>query len=434
MNKDNQNINSENLNDILGKLFSLRRFGIKPGLERIAAITEKHGKPHTKFKSVHVSGTNGKGSVASMIASVLIEAGYNTGLYTSPHLVKFNERIQINGKMISDEDLRRLAEKYLPEADSEEATFFELTTAIAFDYFAENNVDIAVIEAGMGGRYDATNIISPVLSVISAIGTDHKEYLGSDIEEIAEEKAGIIKPDTPAVVFNNEAELKKIFERKAKEMNAKLVFAAEYPLPKIVKLTHSLNRVIELTFGDETFTVHFKLPGKHQIENLRLAVAAIDNLPAEFEIRPPDLEAGIEYVRDNVFFKARMQFIGKTPPVIIDGAHNVESIKALVQTLDDSKYKGMKFNILFAAMKDKDIAAMLKELKPLAGKFIFTVPANERAAGSDSFEKIATALDIEYTFLEDVIDAYIYANKLQEPLLITGSFYLAGEVLKYLKY
>ena len=217
-------------------------------------------------------------------------------------------------------------------------------------------------------------------------------------------------------------------------MNAKLVFAAEYPLPKIVKLTHSLNRVIELTFGDETFTVHFKLPGKHQIENLRLAVAAIDNLPAEFEIRPPDLEAGIEYVRDNVFFKARMQFIGKTPPVIIDGAHNVESIKALVQTLDDSKYKGMKFNILFAAMKDKDIAAMLKELKPLAGKFIFTVPANERAAGSDSFEKIATALDIEYTFLEDVIDAYIYANKLQEPLLITGSFYLAGEVLKYLKY
>jgi len=434
MNKDNQNINSENLNDILGKLFSLRRFGIKPGLERIAAITEKHGKPHTKFKSVHVSGTNGKGSVASMIASVLIEAGYNTGLYTSPHLVKFNERIQINGKMISDEDLRRLAEKYLPEADSEEATFFELTTAIAFDYFAENNVDIAVIEAGMGGRYDATNIISPVLSVISAIGTDHKEYLGSDIEEIAEEKAGIIKPDTPAVVFNNEAELKKIFERKAKEMNAKLVFATEYPLPKIVKLTHSLNRVIELTFGDETFTVHFKLPGKHQIENLRLAVAAIDNLPAEFEIRPPDLEAGIEYVRDNVFFKARMQFIGKTPPVIIDGAHNVESIKALVQTLDDSKYKGMKFNILFAAMKDKDIAAMLKELKPLAGKFIFTVPANERAAGSDSFEKIATALDIEYTFLEDVIDAYIYANKLQEPLLITGSFYLAGEVLKYLKY
>ncbi len=433
MKKDNKNINSDNLDSILDKLFSLRRFGIKPGLERISALLDKYDNPQNKFKSVHISGTNGKGSVSSMLASILIEAGHNTGLYTSPHLVKFNERIQINGKMISDDDLKRLAAKYLSVAD-EQTTFFEITTAIAFDYFAENNVALAVIEAGMGGRYDATNVITPVLSVITAIDNDHSEYLGNTIAEIAEEKAGIIKNNIPVVVMNDEDEIKNIFVEKSNAVSAPLIFAGDYTLPKITKFTHSLNRVLELNIQNETFTVHFKLPGQHQIENLRLVIAAADNLQKELEIRGPDIEAGVEYMRDNIFFRARTEFISKKPPVILDGAHNPASIKALKETILNSKYKDSKFNILFAAMNDKDIPAMLNELLPIAGRFVFTTPDNQRATDGAQFEKIAQAADIEYTYYKDVIDAYIYANKLGEPLLICGSFYLAGEVLKYLEY
>ncbi len=435
MKKETQNITIDNLDNILTRLFSLRRFGIKPGLERITALLNKQGNPHKKIKTVHISGTNGKGTVSSMIASVLIEAGFTTGLYTSPHLVKFNERIQVNGRMISDADLTRLATKYLSEAEENKATFFEITTAIAFDYFAEKNVDIAVIEAGMGGRYDATNVVEPLLSVITAIGTDHKEYLGNTIEAIAKEKAGIIKENTPVVVFNDEEKFGKIFELKAKAMNAQLTYAKQYPLPKVIKNTHSLNRVIEFEFGGETYSVHFRLPGRHQIENLRLAIAAFDKLKSVLEIRGPDIEAGIEYLLDNVFYKARMQYIRKNPPAILDGAHNYESIKALTDTLSGSNlYRNTRFNVLFAAMNDKDIVPMIKKLKNIATKFIFTVPANERATKIEDYERTAKNIDIDFVCFEDVIDAYIYANKLNEPLLITGSFYLAGEVLKYLKY
>jgi dihydrofolate synthase/folylpolyglutamate synthase len=434
MNKDNKNINNDNLDSILDKLFSLRRFGIKPGLERIRILLTKHGNPQNKFKSVHISGTNGKGSVSSMLASVLIEAGYNTGLYTSPHLVRFNERIQINGKMISDDDLKRLAAKYLQMVEDGDTTFFEITTAIAFYYFAENNVDIAVIETGMGGRYDATNVITPVLSVITAIAEDHSEYLGNSIEEIAGEKAGVIKKDIPVVVMNDEPEIKDVFVKKSNEVSAPLISASDYTLPKITKFTHSLNRVLELNINDESLTVHFKLPGQHQIENLRLVMAAADNLRKELEIRAPDIEAGVEYIRDNIFFRARMEFISKNPPVILDGAHNPASIKALKEAILNSKYKELKFNVLFATMSDKDIPAMLEELKSVAGRFVFTTPRNERAADGDYFNKIAKAANIEFTYYKDVIDAYIYANKLGEPLLICGSFYLAGEVLKYLEY
>ena len=435
MKKEKQNINIDNLDNILAELFSLRRFGIKPGLERITAILDKHGNPHKAIKTVHISGTNGKGTVSSMLASILIEAGYSTGLYTSPHLVKFNERIQINGKMIPDDDLKRVAEKYLPEAHESKATFFELTTAMAFDYFAEKKVDIAIIEAGMGGRYDATNVVEPLLSVITSIGTDHKKYLGESIEEIAEEKAGIIKKNTPVVVFNNEEIFRKIFELKAGEMNTATVYAKEYPRPKIIKHTHSLNRVVEFEFGGETFSVHYRLPGEHQIENLQLVIAAIDNLSKQLEVRGPDIEAGVEYLRDNVFFQSRMQYIRKNPPAILDGAHNPESIKALVNTLSNSNlYRNTKFNILFAAMNDKEILPMLEELKTIGNKFIFTVPGTDRATNIADYERIAQKIDIDFISFEDVIDAYIYANKLNEPLLITGSFYLAGEVLKYLKY
>lgn len=434
MNKDKYNINFDNLDSVLQKLFSLHRFGIKPGLDRISRILDSNGNPEKSFKSIHVSGTNGKGSVNALLASIMIEAGFKTGLYTSPHLVRFNERVQINGKMISDDDLMRLAAKYLPEAEKGEVTFFEITTAIAFDYFAENKVDIAIIETGMGGRYDATNVLLPVLSVITAIGKDHSEYLGDTLDKIAFEKAGIIKKKVPVVAFDNGDEINKIIKLEAKNQSAHLNFAGEFVLPEIVKHTHSFNRVVEAKFNGETFSAHFKLPGQHQIENLRLVIAAAEKIKDDFSLRTPDVEAGIEYVKDNLFFHGRTDVISKNPLTILDGAHNVESIKALRETILSSKYNDTKFNILFAAMKDKHYDEMIAELKPIAGQFIFTKPKTDRAVSEKMFEKTAKANNIDFTFYDDVIDAFIYANKLKQPLIITGSFYLVGEVLNYLEY
>lgn len=424
----------DNLDKVLDKLFSLHRFGIKPGLERTLNLLEKGGNPQLRFKSVHIAGTNGKGSVSSLVASILMEAGYNVGLYTSPHLVKFNERIRINGVSISDDELIELTKKYMPFAEENESTFFEITTAMAFDYFAEQDVDIAVIEAGMGGRFDSTNVLSPLVSLITTIGTDHYQYLGDTIEEIATEKAGIIKPRTPVIILDDNPKLRHIFVEKAERESALIQFVNKDYGISVKKTGHPVNKKLLISACGDKFEVYYKLTGTHQIDNLRLAIAGIESLIPEFEIRTPDIESGIEYVIDNCSLRARCELLRKQPPVFLDSSHNAESVEALLDTIVDSSYSNEKFNILFGAMKDKDVLTMLAKLKPYAGNFFFTTPKTDRAVDESEFKQLASRMNIEYQYFNDVVDAYIYANKLNEPLIITGSFYLAGEVLKYLEY
>ncbi len=202
--------------EILAHLFSLQRFGIKPGLERTQHLLNFLGNPQNSFPSVHIAGTNGKGSVCSMLASVFMEAGYKTALYTSPHLVRFNERIRVNIIEISDNDIIRLAEILMPEGEKIGATFFEITTAMAFRYFAEQKVNVAVIETGLGGRFDSTNVLKPLLSVITSLDIDHTEYLGKTIKDIAFEKAGIIKENTPVIVSRNSTEAISVIKEKSR--------------------------------------------------------------------------------------------------------------------------------------------------------------------------------------------------------------------------
>jgi len=259
---------------LLEKLFSLHRFGIKPGLERISLLLNEFGNPQNKYKKIHVAGTNGKGTVSSCIASILQESGLKVGLYTSPHFFSFNERIKVNGKDIDDDSVCALLEKMFEF--STDFTFFDFTTALAFIYFAEQKVDYAVIEAGMGGRFDSTNIIIPEVSVITQIDLDHQEYLGNTIEEIALEKAGIIKQGVECVVAEQKHNIKEIFRKTAAEKQSELMFVDEHYFAKGIKFNPDLTTEFTAITPKGEYKIKSPLAGRHQIRNVLTAIAAVE--------------------------------------------------------------------------------------------------------------------------------------------------------------
>nr|MDA3844183.1 bifunctional folylpolyglutamate synthase/dihydrofolate synthase [Candidatus Kapabacteria bacterium] len=379
------------LDGILDKLFGMLRFGIKPGLDRTLALSEFCGSPHTKFPAIHVAGTNGKGSVCSMIASILSEAGYKTGLYTSPHILRFNERVKIDGQEISDEDIVALAEKLMPESEKIGGTFLEITTVLAFKYFADNNVDIAVVEAGMGGRFDSTNILSPLLSVITNVDMDHQEYLGDNIEAIAFEKAGIIKQDTPIIVARNTNEVVGVLKTQADEKSSDFRYIPDDCSGKIVRYTDKLEMIADVKTANRTYhNLSIGLPGKHQIDNALAAIAAAEQLSGIFNltenkytISEDIIRRGIKNVKKNCGLQSRIELIRENPPLIIDAAHNTAAVRALVETLQASDIKSDKINIVLGLMKDKDVSSMLRLIRPICGKLFVCSPDNPRAMSGD---------------------------------------------------
>jgi len=433
MNRRFHNSNSKDLDTILSELFSLHRFGIKPGLERTLDLLAKCNQPHLRFPSVHIAGTNGKGAVSSMLASVFMEAGYKTGIYTSPHIISFNERIRINGRKISNDELAYLAAKHLNNAKETDATFFEITTAMAFDYFSDNNVDIAIIETGLGGRYDSTNVITPLLSVITSLSLEHTEYLGNDLIEIASEKAGIIKQSIPIVIPGFNDDIMNVFKEKAVSLFAPVHIVSDNIEVFSNQHKTKLTSQVQIKTDKSNYDIEFPLPGLHQIGNLKLVIKSCELLADKFNLRAEDIEAGIEAVVDNTDYRARIELINTTPVTILDVAHNPQSIESLVNTILQSHFGTMKFNVLFSAMKDKDISQMIEILEPVSSQFILTAPKIDRAANIEDFKKLDVLADLNYVYYDDVIDAYLYSNKLNEPFLVVGSFYLVGEVLEYLK-
>ncbi|MBM2815501.1 MAG: Bifunctional folylpolyglutamate synthase/dihydrofolate synthase [Ignavibacteria bacterium] len=430
----NQNIDERER--ILEKLFSLHRFGIKPGLERTLKLLESCGNPHLQFPSVHIAGTNGKGSVSSIISSILIESGCKTGLYTSPHLVKFNERIKINGEDIEDDIFIELTNRLLPLAMEMKATFFEITTVLAFLYFAEKKVDIAVIETGMGGRFDSTNVLEPLISIITNIDYDHQEYLGDTLEEIAFEKAGIMKYHTPCVLGNINHSVKSIFLDKASELNITTYWAQEYCKGRIILTKKELHQIINLkTPNNEYENLEMPLAGKHQLDNLMIALTAAELLSYKFKINTNSIKNGILKLKENSGLKARIELIREEPPLIIDVAHNPDSTKIMIETLELCGWGTTKFNILFGVMEDKDIMQMLKSVKPMCNRLIATQPKIERARKAPEISKIAGRLEfIDIVTEPDSTKALEKLLFYNEPALIFGSFYLIGEILPLLDF
>lgn len=411
--------------EIINKLFSLHRFGIKPGLDRTKTLLKFLDNPHQKIPIIHIAGTNGKGSVASFLASILYEAGYKTGLYTSPHIKSFNERIRINGKMIDDENLINISKNLLSKAESINSTFFEITTAIAFEYFYLKKVDIAIIETGMGGRFDSTNVVQPLVSVITNVGMDHMEYLGNSIRKIAMEKAGIIKENVPFVIGKKQDNIIDIFQKKTSNIS----YAFNDFEIKNIQLLRDLKIICDISNNNLEFNdIIIGIPGLSQLQNIKTVFSVLNHIYDKFIIDNIAIYKGIKNVRKNTDTDNRLELINKNIPVIADIAHNEDAIKNLVNTLKKSEYADIKYNILLTFMKDKEIDKMLKFLKPITNKIIITQVKEQRGANSSLIKSLSNELDINSVIIDDSLTAVNYALNENKPLIILGSFYLIGEI------
>jgi dihydrofolate synthase/folylpolyglutamate synthase len=425
---------SQRKRQLLDQLFSFHRFGIKPGLERTRELLRLLGDPHVNQKYIHVAGTNGKGSVCSMTASILSSSGYKTGLYTSPHLIDFNERIRIDGVQISDEEIVELCETILPIAKDLDCTFFEITTAMAFLYFKSKDVDFAVIETGMGGRFDSTNVIMPKVCAITQIDIDHCEYLGDTLEKIAFEKAGIVKPLVPLVVSDIHTELESIFLDSANKMKAPTLFVADWIDAENIRIDDKLNMIVDISSPDFHFNnLELEKAGPKQINNLKAVLSIVNYLSRDYNIDENSIRKGLKNLKSSTGLTGRMETLRVDPPFIMDVAHNPASANSLVETLKMSPYRYTKFNIVFGVMADKDVKSIIKILSPLVAKLILTKPKTERAASLEILTKIAReAIDCELISIESVPDAISAAIECGEPCIVVGSFYTAGEALEYI--
>lgn len=411
---------------------------IKADLHNTIAICDFLGNPQNKFKTIHVAGTNGKGSTSHMLASILQEAGYKTGLYTSPHLYDFRERIKVNGIMCSETFVTSFTNKMKPFIEKVEPSFFEITVGMAFEYFADENVDIAIIETGLGGRLDSTNIINPLLSIISNIGMDHMALLGNTLPEIAYEKAGIIKQATPVVISEVIPETKNIFEQKANSLNAPIYYAEEYIQFKsfqnnwqtsLFEFNQSLIHLLDAPLFPKSFTVECDLPGKYQYKNLKGVLVAMQILATMgWQLSASKILKGLLHVGKNTGLMGRWECIQTTPRIILDVAHNEHGIKALLEQLESLHYA--QLHIITGMVKDKDVNAVLN-LLPKKAKYYFTQSHIPRALPVSELAAKGNAFDLNGSQFENVNIALQSANKnatANDLILVIGSVFLVAEV------
>jgi dihydrofolate synthase/folylpolyglutamate synthase len=413
----------------ISSLFARTAHGIKPGLEVTAALLEKLGNPHKSLKCIHVAGTNGKGSVCAMIESVLRASGFKTGLYTSPHLFCFNERFRINGREIPDAVLGQLIADVETAAQSltvRPATFFEMATAMAFEYFKREKVDYAIIETGMGGRWDATNVIQPVCSVITRIDIDHTEYLGGDIAKIAWEKAGIIKPGVPVVCGPMPVEAEAVVYKEALEKKAPILGSDDAVFFQCLEKRRDDQLINIEVRGHEYPNIRLPLAGGFQLENCGIAVTVLEDIADSLNIRL-QMRRGLESVK----WPGRFQLLQAKPPILYDGAHNVCGARALFQTLEEV-FPAFGSGFLFSFMRDKDVEGILKILAPAVEKaWAFTLPG-DRAMKAEEIAEIGKRIGLEIIPVETLqcVRDWLDAGK-KRLVCFTGSLYLPGELKKH---
>lgn len=419
------------------RLQDLCKFGINLGLSRVEKLLEKLGSPHLKVKTVHVAGTNGKGSVTVMLASVLTACGYRTGAFTSPHLETYRERIKIDGEMISEEEFARKMEQVLSLAEEvagetgESPTEFEVLTVLALSWFAECGVDAAVMEVGMGGRLDATNVIHPEVTVITRIGKDHSGYLGGTVREIAREKAGIIKEGVPVVTVSQHPQAMSVISKRAEEQNA-VFYDTSGAVREVISSDGSGQYLNFETDDIKLENVRLNLLGEHQGENLLLALKTLYLLTESgFEINEKCLREGLAGLK----WPGRLEYAeveGKA--VLLDGAHNALGVDALTRALEKS-FSYDRLVLVIGILDDKDKKEMMSMLVPFADAVIITRPAGSRSFEWESLEKEAAGQKLEVILEESVAKALQTGLERTGPddlLCVTGSLYLLGEARKIL--
>lgn len=394
----------------------------KLGLERTRELLEKLGDPQKKLKFVHVAGTNGKGSTCAMLASVLRSAGYRTGLYTSPYICRFNERMQVNGEEIADGELAEITEKVKPiaEAMDDHPSQFEIVTAIAMLYFLREECDIVVLEVGMGGISDATNVIdTPECAVITTIGLDHTEYLGTTLSQIAYNKAGIIKSGCPVVCFRGSEEVEAVFEKTAAEKGAYLTKA---DFDAIKPVSDSLEGQ---TFSFRNHkALSLPLLGAHQLKNAAVVLETVEILQKRgWKISENDIRRGLAEVR----WPARFELMRKAPPFVIDGAHNPQCAEALADALE--KYLSGKQNVfLIGVLADKEYDKIIALLRPYAKNFLCVTPDSPRALPANALAEYLRSLGEEAASFRTIDDGVRAAASCGLPVVACGSLYMAGHV------
>ena len=442
--------------EALRYLFSLGNevLTAKLGLHNISTLLESLGKPHRHFDSVLIAGTNGKGSVAAFLESVLRTSGLNTGLYTSPHLIRIEERVRVRGSCISAEDFASLTqcvkdkvgELLDPQASNRAAgrldrhpTYFEMVTAIGFCYFAERNVDVAVLEVGLGGRLDATNVVDPRVAIITNVGYDHQKYLGNRIEEIAMEKAGIIKPRSDAkagpllvICSSDDPAVRNIVEEQCRAMGARCIHALDEARVEAEPDTLGRFRLKVCFPRGSSLDLRLPLPGEHQVRNAIAAVRALMVLQTQgFPIDVEDIKTGIEATR----WPGRLEIVSGEPPIILDGAHNIagaESLKKYCERFLATK----RLVLLFGVMRDKDVVEIAGNLFPLASDIVLTAAESERSAEADWIATQLPEYRQRYHCTRNPQEALGVARTLATPdgiILAAGSLFLIGDLQRALQ-
>ncbi len=432
--------------ETLDYLFGLQRFGIKLGLDNIRALLKNAGNPHLGIRAVHIAGTNGKGSTAVFLAGVLRAAGLRVGLYTSPHLIDFSERIQVEGIPISMSDVVRWTEEIRdlvakmnqkgelwPAADPEKLphnfdparatiTFFEFTTAMAFLYFREQKVDVAVLEAGMGGRLDATNVVDPILSLITSISLEHRQYLGKTLVEIAREKAGIIKPGKPLLTSATQPSVRSVFLEKCRETQSpffvwKKDFSAKEVGPQRIDFKGRAHEWRGLRLG---------LAGGHQTVNAALALGAVEILmESGFRLEETHVRHGLAEVR----WPGRLEVVGESPRIVLDGAHNPGATRVLRRALL-AGFPRRRLLLVLGVMADKNISRMMSDLVPLADLLIVTRPQMDRAASLETLRARSAPFQkptVEIPEVAKALEAALEAAGKEDLVVVSGSLFTVGE-------
>jgi dihydrofolate synthase/folylpolyglutamate synthase len=404
--------------------YGLQKHGIKLGLKTPRTLLSMFGNPQDSFKSVHISGTNGKGSTAAMLSAVLKSAGFKVGLFTSPHIASFTERIRIDGGEISEGEVIALAEEVRGKAGGLNPTFFEVVTAMGFLHFKIKGVDWAVVETGMGGRLDATNVIRPAAAVITSIALDHREFLGESIGEIAREKAGIIKGGVPVVTAPQDPAAMDMIEVAAGERGSPL-YAAGRDFSFMIKTEEPFQIRFDYQSGALRLPdIVLPLSGAYQALNASLAIKA-------FELVSGDARSARGIIRDGLSslkWPGRLELVAENPPVVIDGAHNPAAAEALASALKAGLLKGgRKMVLVMGVMADKDLEGVMRPLLPLASEVIFTAPDYGRAAAPQELARCAGALGFKSKTAPSVKEAMRMARAFNSLVLVTGSFYTIGE-------
>ena len=423
-----------NIQDYFNYLYKLERTGMKYDLSNITKLCNALNNPQDKFKSIHIAGTNGKGATASFIASVLQENGYKTGLFTSPHILNFNERIRINGKCIDNAYIKRFLTKNLKLINRIKPSFFEVNTALALKYFDDKNVEIAVIECGLGGRLDSTNIIKPDVSVITQIDMDHMQFLGDSLKQIAMEKLGIVKQDVKVIVSDNNSKLIRLFHKVVPRKD--LLYLDDVSKSKILK---NSGKGLEFTIspnGGKSIKLSTPLSGKYQIRNAAAAYFAVNEFMKvnnkAFSL--PLFKQGIKNVKLNTGYFGRLEVLKiGTVQYLLDVSHNADGIKNAIDSAKNIKFKPDV--VIFGIMSDKDHKSALKEILPYAMNIIFTKPEYDRALepGILYSDALKTKIKSNLIVAQSVKDSLLIVQNMDcKKVMILGSFFMVSDALKAL--